>query len=136
MAGTPTQKPGRKNSTICLPVDESEYNDIVSDHAQFRDWLRRQHQQHPELFFRHLESRRRGSHQHHCQIRGGMWGRSSRTGITDLASCWVLWQTISRNCRCSRVTESMFTRDTCYWSPHEREPATNLDLMLTSLLST
>jgi hypothetical protein len=50
MAGMPTQEPGRKNSTICLPVDESEYTPIVNDHARFRDWLWQQYQQHPELF--------------------------------------------------------------------------------------
>jgi hypothetical protein len=50
MAGMPTQEPGRKNSTICLPVDESEYKPIVNDHARFRDWLVQQYQQHPELF--------------------------------------------------------------------------------------
>ena len=54
MAGMPTQEPGRKNSTICLPVDESEYHDIVSDHARFRDWLRQRYQQHPELFPGHF----------------------------------------------------------------------------------
>ena len=50
MAGMPTQKPGRKNSTICLPVDESEYNDIVSNHAWFRCWLMQQYERNPELF--------------------------------------------------------------------------------------
>jgi hypothetical protein len=39
MAGMPIQEPGRKNSTICLSVDECEYREIVSDDARFRDWL-------------------------------------------------------------------------------------------------
>jgi len=50
MAGMPTQKPDRCYRTICLPIDEPHYSEIVSDAGRFREWLTEQFELHPELF--------------------------------------------------------------------------------------
>lgn len=50
MAGMPTQEPGAKSSTICLPVEKSEYETLVADSAAFRNWIEQCSDSMPELF--------------------------------------------------------------------------------------
>ena len=50
MAGMPTQKPDRCNRTICLPIDETLYDEVISDVTLFRQWLGGQYELYPELF--------------------------------------------------------------------------------------
>jgi hypothetical protein len=40
----------RRCSTLCLPVGQDEYNDLVTDPARFRAWLDRSFRSWPELF--------------------------------------------------------------------------------------
>ena len=47
MAGMPTQKPERCNRTICLPIDEPFYGEVMSDVTLFRKWLAGQHELDP-----------------------------------------------------------------------------------------
>ena len=49
MAGMPTRKSERCNRTICLPIDEPFYGEVMSDVTLFRKWLAGQHELDPEL---------------------------------------------------------------------------------------
>src|SRR5262245_20549795 len=40
----------RRCSTICLPIDQGTYQDLVADPARFRAWLDRAFRESPELF--------------------------------------------------------------------------------------
>lgn len=50
MTPTPTRKSASPCRTICLPITEEEYEEIIGDPAKFRQWLEQTHQQSPELF--------------------------------------------------------------------------------------
>lgn len=50
MAGMPTEKPSTNNSTICLPIEQAEYETAVTDAAEFRRWLEQSFRDTPELF--------------------------------------------------------------------------------------
>ena len=50
MAGMPTQKPERCNRTICLPIDEPFYGEVMSEVTLFRQWLAGQHELDSALF--------------------------------------------------------------------------------------
>jgi hypothetical protein len=50
MARMPTRKPDRCNRTICLPIDEPLYGEVMSDVTLFRQWLAGQYELYPELF--------------------------------------------------------------------------------------
>ena len=44
------QKSSRQNRTICLPIPEGSYNEIISDGSQFRTVIDSLIEQHLELF--------------------------------------------------------------------------------------
>ena len=50
MAETLPQGPANSCRTICLPVAEEDYEQIVQDSKRFRQWLDQAFQQTPELF--------------------------------------------------------------------------------------
>ena len=50
MAETSVEGISRGYATICLPVSEDRYNDIVNNSASFRDWLDSSYREIPEVF--------------------------------------------------------------------------------------
>jgi len=50
MAKGKAQKPLNSCRTICLPITEETYAEIVNDPRKFRHWLDEAYQQTPELF--------------------------------------------------------------------------------------
>jgi len=49
-AGSAKRSPTRDSRTICLPCTEEDYGAFVKDAKQFRAWLKRSFDRHPELF--------------------------------------------------------------------------------------
>ena len=50
MARMPASRPNVGNCTLCLPIDEALYNELVNDTVRFRAWITEQYELHPELF--------------------------------------------------------------------------------------
>ena len=50
MAAGLAEEPHRECRTICLPISEDEYRQIVGDRQLFRQWLSKAAAERPELF--------------------------------------------------------------------------------------